>query len=62
MALTLGNVLVNPELNQIESHWKELRISVMARKVSNLKDLDLNTKDNFLYFFSLIVEKGETIT
>lgn len=57
MALTLGNVLVNPELNQIESHWKELRISVMARKVSNLKDLDLNTKDNFLYFFHLLLKR-----
>ncbi|KAK3552729.1 hypothetical protein QTP86_021114 [Hemibagrus guttatus] len=37
----------SPDLNPIESLWRELKIRVMARRPSNLKELELITKDEW---------------
>ncbi|KAK3515381.1 hypothetical protein QTP70_018729 [Hemibagrus guttatus] len=35
----------SPDLNPIENLWRELKIRVMARRPSNLKELELIAKD-----------------
>ena len=35
----------SPDLNPIENLWRELKIRVMARRPSNLKELELVAKD-----------------
>ncbi|KAI4895152.1 hypothetical protein NFI96_027349 [Prochilodus magdalenae] len=37
----------SPDLNPIENLWRELKIRVMARRPSNLKELELITKDEW---------------
>ena len=37
----------NPDLNPIENLWRELKIRVMARRPSNLKELELIAKDEW---------------
>uniref|UniRef100_A0A669BVS3 Tc1-like transposase DDE domain-containing protein n=1 Tax=Oreochromis niloticus TaxID=8128 RepID=A0A669BVS3_ORENI len=37
----------SPDLNPIENLWRELKIRVMARRPSNLKDLELIAKDEW---------------
>ncbi|KAK3533150.1 hypothetical protein QTP70_011138 [Hemibagrus guttatus] len=37
----------SPDLNPIENLWRELNIRVMARRPSNLKELELITKDEW---------------
>ncbi|KAK3519749.1 hypothetical protein QTP70_003897 [Hemibagrus guttatus] len=37
----------SPDLNPIESLWRELKIRVMARRPSNLKELELIAKDEW---------------
>ncbi|KAK3550762.1 hypothetical protein QTP70_004600 [Hemibagrus guttatus] len=37
----------SPDLNLIENLWRELKIRVMARRPSNLKELELIAKDEW---------------
>ncbi|KAK3514067.1 hypothetical protein QTP70_002909 [Hemibagrus guttatus] len=37
----------SPDLNPIENLWRELKIRVMARRPSNLKELELIAKDEW---------------
>ncbi|KAI4898031.1 hypothetical protein NFI96_003273 [Prochilodus magdalenae] len=37
----------SPDLNPIENLWRELKIRVMARRPSNLKELEIITKDEW---------------